>query len=157
MSDVREDYMYVVNQEVTERPLAIVCDLDGTIADNKWRDPYDMTNVLHDKIIWPIVDLADTLRKSLGAKLLITSARPAHQQTVEDTIEWLRLTPLKWDGLFMRDENDNRPDAEVKSDIYEAAIRPMYNVRYVIDDRNAVVKMWRSKGLTVLQPADGNF
>ena len=32
-----------------------------------------------------------------------------------------------------------------------------YNIKYVIDDRNQVVKMWRELGLTVLQVADGNF
>lgn len=149
--------MYTVNNEPLERPPAVLCDIDGTLADNKWRDPYDMTNVLHDGIIWPIVDLADTLKRQLGAKLLIMSARPAGSQVVTDTIEWLSHTSLAWDGLYMRAEGDNRPDAEVKAEIYDAAIFPNYNVKYVIDDRNSVVEMWRGKGLTVLQVADGNF
>lgn len=152
--------MYTVNNDPLERPPAIIVDIDGTIADNKWRDPYDMTNVLHDGIIWPIVDLALTLKHRFGAKLLITSARPAYPQTVTDTIEWLRHTNLTWDALFMRDAEEGpqrRADADVKAEIYEVAIRPNYKVLYVLDDRDAVVNMWRSKGLTVLQVADGNF
>lgn len=149
--------MYAVNNETQERQVALICDVDGTLADNKWRNPYDMANVLHDGIIWPVVDLVSTLQHRFGAKLLITSARPAFPQTVQDTTEWLRLTSLNWDGLYMRDATDQRPDEEVKADIYDAAIFPNYNVKYVIDDRDSVVKMWRSKGLTVLQVADGNF
>jgi hypothetical protein len=36
-------------------------------------------------------------------------------------------------------------------------IRPNYDVKYVIDDRDQVVDMWRSLGLRVLQVAPGNF
>jgi hypothetical protein len=150
------DYMHVINSQ-PERPPAIICDIDGTIADNKWRDPYDMSLVLNDGFFWPIIDLASMLQGNLGAKLLITSARPATTQTVADTQEWLGHTGLRWDALYMRNENDTRPDAEVKSDIYDVAIAPNYYVHYVLDDRNSVVEMWRSKGLTVLQTADGNF
>ena len=32
-----------------------------------------------------------------------------------------------------------------------------YNVKFVLDDRNRVVEMWRSLGLTCLQVADGDF
>lgn len=149
--------MHVINNEPRDRPLALICDVDGTIADNKWRDPYDMSLVLNDGFFWPIIDLASTLKRHLGAKLLITSARPAMPQTVQDTVEWLGLTGLTWDALFMRDAGDNRSDAEVKAEIYDAAIAPYYNVAYVLDDRNSVVEMWRSKGLIVLQTADGNF
>lgn len=149
--------MHVINTQALERPTAIICDIDGTIADNKWRDPYDMSLVLNDGYFWPIIDLASMLQRNLGSKLLITSARPATTQALADTQEWLSYTGLRWDALFMRNENDARPDAEVKSDIYDAAIAPNYHVQYVLDDRDSVVAMWRSKGLTVLQTAEGNF
>ena len=36
-------------------------------------------------------------------------------------------------------------------------IKDKYQVDYVLDDRNQVVEMWRSLGLTCLQVADGDF
>ena len=42
-------------------------------------------------------------------------------------------------------------------EIFENDIRPYYNIDYVLDDRNQVVEMWRSIGLTCLQVAEGNF
>jgi len=57
----------------------------------------------------------------------------------------------------MRSQGDTRPDEIVKREIYEEHIKPLYNVDFVLDDRNKVVKMWRSLGLKVLQVAEGNF
>ena len=50
-----------------------------------------------------------------------------------------------------------RQDAVVKREMFDAHIRDRYRVPYVIDDRNQVVNMWLSPGLTVLQVADGDF
>jgi hypothetical protein len=41
--------------------------------------------------------------------------------------------------------------------IYENLIKPEYNVLCTIDDRQRVVDMWRSIGLTCLQVDYGNF
>jgi len=57
----------------------------------------------------------------------------------------------------MRATGDNRKDSIVKKEIYEGIIKPVFDVKFVLDDRNQVVEMWRSLGLTVLQVADGNF
>ena len=57
----------------------------------------------------------------------------------------------------MRQNSDRRPDDVIKAEIYETCIEPYYNVLYVFDDRDRVVKMWREKGLTCLQVAEGNF
>ena len=57
----------------------------------------------------------------------------------------------------MRKTGDNRKDAIVKREIYETHIKDKYQVDYVLYDRNQVVEMWRSLGLTCLQVADGDF
>ena len=57
----------------------------------------------------------------------------------------------------MRAEGDNRKDAIVKMELFNKYIRHHYNVRRVYDDRQQVVDMWRSLGLTVLQVAPGQF
>jgi hypothetical protein len=45
----------------------------------------------------------------------------------------------------------------VKLEIFDREIRERYYVVGVFDDRNKVVSMWRSLGLTVYQVADGDF
>jgi adenylate cyclase class IV len=59
--------------------------------------------------------------------------------------------------LFMRQAGDNRDDRIVKREIYEREIKGRYNVRFVLDDRNKVVALWRDLGLPCFQVADGDF
>ena len=60
--------------------------------------------------------------------------------------------------LFMREKGDFRKDCYVKFELYHEEIAPAYDVKYVFDDRNQVVDMWRNGcKLTCLQVADGNF
>lgn len=59
--------------------------------------------------------------------------------------------------LFMRPSGDMRPDHVVKKELYLQHIEPFYKVKCVFDDRDQVVKMWRSLGLQVYQVAEGNF
>jgi hypothetical protein len=60
--------------------------------------------------------------------------------------------------LYMRPAKDNRRDDRIKAEIYKRDIKPRHGeVAYVVDDRNKVVRMWRSLGLTVLQCAEGDF
>ena len=60
--------------------------------------------------------------------------------------------------MLMRAEGDFRPDEQVKRELYETRVLPAFgHATYVLDDRDKVVRMWRSLGLTVLQVADGNF
>lgn len=57
----------------------------------------------------------------------------------------------------MRKSGDMRKDSIVKREMFDEHIRGRYNVNFVLDDRNQVVELWRSMGLTCLQVADGDF
>ena len=59
--------------------------------------------------------------------------------------------------LHMRKTGDSRKDCIVKKEIFDAEIKDKYYIEFILDDRDQVVKMWRSMGLTCLQVADGNF
>lgn len=52
--------------------------------------------------------------------------------------------------LFMRKDGDFRPDYEIKEDIYFDNIKNRYNIVFAIDDREAVVKMWRKNEIICL-------
>ena len=62
-----------------------------------------------------------------------------------------------YDELYMRKDEDRRADYIIKKEIYDEFIEPHYNVQFVLDDRDQIVKMWRGLGLKVLQCQFGDF
>lgn len=136
----------------------IIVDIDGTLALNTGgRSPFDWGRVGEDDVNNPVADLVSEFA-SLGYDIVLMSGR---DETCRDlTLDWLERHDIA-DGnnstLFMRSHGDNRKDAVVKLELFDAHVRDHFDVRYVIDDRNQVVAAWRSIGLPVLQVADGNF
>jgi hypothetical protein len=69
-------------------------------------------------------------------------------------VDWLVKHQLPVDLLLMREGGDTRVDSTVKREMYERHIAPVYEVKYVVDDRPQVCSMWRELGLTVMQVTD---
>lgn len=135
-------------------PKAVICDIDGTLAHMKDRSPYDWSRVGEDKIDPIIKNLLNTLKEK-HIKILFVSGR--NEVCRKETNEWLRENGIPHAPLFMRRENDSRQDSVVKREIFERCIRDLYDIEFVLDDRNQVVDMWRSLGLKCLQVQDGDF
>jgi len=135
-------------------PLAYIVDIDGTVALKGNRSPYDESRVLEDRGNVPVIRVIESLKKQ-RAKLLFVSGRT--DSCREMTENWLRYRGIIFDELWMRKTGDTRNDAVVKREIFDTHIRHAYYVAGVFDDRNRVVEMWRSLGLTVFQVADGDF
>lgn len=142
----------------TSKPLAIICDLDGTIAlHGNNRSPFDYGKVDHDAVNWPVAGIVQTYAER-GYTILYTSGRETLAR--ELTEKWLKENALPFDSphmLIMRPTGDHRNDAVVKRELFDNYIREHYNVKFVLDDRDRVVKMWRDLGLCCLQVAYGNF
>lgn len=134
--------------------LAVIVDIDGTIAEKGDRHPFDWARVGEDTVIGPIRELVKIF-EMFGWAILFVSGRS--DECMDETDAWLEDNDLDYEWLFMRDVGDYRPDEVVKREFYERDIEPEYDVKYVLDDRNKVVKMWRDLGLTVLQVAEGDF
>lgn len=138
----------------TSLPKTYIFDIDGTLSLLGLRNPYDVTRVLEDTENFPVTNLLRMLKKA-GYKIVITSGRS--DACREDTALWLKQKGLEFDALFMRKAGDERKDAIIKNEIFEASIRPFYNVEGVYDDRDQVVKMWRAIGLFCAQVEYGDF
>jgi predicted kinase len=138
---------------------AIICDLDGTLALLGDRNPYDASTCEQDDLNEPVsVILRQMMPRYLSSPtpaLILVSGRSSKYR--EQTVRWLYKHNIIWDFLFMRDEDDNRKDAVIKREIYEDSILGRYNVLFVLDDRDQVVDLWRSLGLTCLQVNYGDF
>lgn len=135
------------------KPIAVICDIDGTLAHMVNRGPYDPTKYLDDVRDDLVAWAFDAL--SVGAVRIIMSGRDEDYRA--DTELWLKRNEIEFDQLYMRPSGDKRNDAIVKQELYEAHVKDVYDVRCVLDDRNRVVDMWRANGLKVLQVADGDF
>lgn len=136
-------------------PEAVLVDIDGTLALIGDRSPYDMTRVSADRPHTAVITAVRAMQAS-GHRIVYCSGRSEDARF--DTVEWLKLhVGVPYEALLMRPLGDNRPDSEVKAEIFELEIRDRWRITAVFDDRNQVVRMWRALGLTVFQVAEGNF
>lgn len=133
-------------------PACVIVDIDGTIALMAGRGPFDWHSVHTDLPNEAVCSLV----RGIAEKVIFVSGRDSSCRT--STEKWLFDHGLI-DGadVHMRPEGDQRDDRIVKEEIYRREIEGKYNVRYVVDDRNKVVRLWRSLGLTCLQVAEGEF
>ena len=147
----------------------VIFDLDGTLAliDKRrdvstksngkldWDKFFDPSNIKLDVPNPPVVKLAQMLAED-GFTIIIFSGRT--DKTKFTTRSWLSNNRIPFHKLVMRDSKINHytPDDILKKDMLDKYI-DINDVFLVVDDRQKVVDMWRSLGLTVFQVADGNF
>lgn len=134
-------------------PSVVCVDIDGTLAHMADRSPYDYSKVSTDVVDETIRGIVNIY--SLDAGIIVVSGRK--DECRKETELWLRNNKIYFNELHMRKTDDNRPDYIVKKEIYNEHIKGKYNVLFVLDDRDQVVRMWREEGLKCLQVQEGNF
>lgn len=132
-------------------PDAIICDLDGTLALIGDRNPYDAAKCEQDLVNEPVRSILQTS----GKAIVFVSGR--EDKFKPQTLAWLEKHNIYFESLHMRRAGDTRKDSIVKQEIYDEFILNKYNVAFVLDDRDQVVKVWRDLGLTCLQVDYGDF
>lgn len=132
--------------------LAIIVDIDGTVAHMNGRSPYDYSKVSTDTID----ESVKMIVKSLYAEAHIVFVSWRKSECRDETFAWLKEHFNMHFELHMRKEDDDRNDAIVKREILEELIKQYYIVAS-IDDRDRVVKMFRESWIKCLQVQEGNF
>jgi hypothetical protein len=135
---------------------AIIVDLDGTMCLFDNRGPFDYHKCDTDLPNKPVLDIVQRYQKDPEFTVIFVSGR--EDAAKDKTLIWLKKY-LGYDPqhLFMRRTKDWRKDTVVKKELYEAHIKGKYTILFVLEDRDQVVKMWRSEGLTCFQVAEGDF
>lgn len=156
-------------------PYCVIFDLDGTLAHIYDRSPYDgkscgsdlvneSVKFLFDLQLDPIkqtkynhvwVDKVRDQRYGEGFRKIILSGRNGESQP--ETEKWLLDNGIHYDELHMRKPGDTRKDSVIKRELFEEHIKDKYNVLFIVDDRDQVVDLWRSMGITCLQCNYGTF
>jgi hypothetical protein len=141
---------YIPNANLPE---CYIFDIDGTIAENVSRSPYEWLRVEEDK---PHMDVIRILQE-LGewSSIILLSGRDAVCR--KHTERWLNKHGVSYTALHMRPEGNNIKDSALKHDLFHEHVAPFYNVRGVFDDRQQVVDVWRKMGLRCYQVAPGDF
>lgn len=133
---------------------AIIVDIDGTLAHIVDRSPYDWDRVSEDELDDGVRHIVNHARQD--SQVIVLSGRDG--SCYEDTYNWLVENDVKFDVLYMREEGDVRPDWIVKHELFQRHVAGRYRIRYVLDDRDQVVHLWRNRlGLPTYQVAEGNF
>ena len=135
---------------------AIICDLDGTLSINDHgRSFFEADDCDKDSLNEPV---ALVLKLAIMAGIQIINLSGREDKYSEPTQRFLSNHNLSNDTvLIMRETGDNRADDIIKWEIYQEHIEPNYDIHFILDDRQQVVDMWRSKGLTCFQVAAGKF
>ena len=142
-------------QQDESLPKAIICDLDGTLALLKGRNPYTADDCDKDELNRPVADLVK-LKAGTGTKILLLSGRLDTYQ--DKTEKWLAIHKIPYDFLKMRAAGDTRKDAVIKAEFYDTHVKGKYFIEFVLDDRNQVVDLWRNTlRLPCFQVFYGNF
>ena len=149
----------------------VIFDLDGTLAliddrraistkDNgkmDWDTFFDPKNIQLDKPNWPVILMAQTLKKA-GHRIVIFSGRS--KATKNATRDWLKGLDVPFDVLKMRPTDGGlkwMKDDLLKKKWLDDLFPNTDDIICVFDDRDKVVQMWRDNGITCFQVADGNF
>lgn len=142
----------------------VIFDIDGTLADvdhrrhfviGKKKDFDAFYDAMVDDTVKVAIQELNHMCKRCNHKIIICTGRPEKYRSI--TVEWLRDNCVYFDELHMRpDEMRFKPDFEIKQNMLNG-INDKHNVIFAVDDRNQVVDMWRSNGVTCLQVADGDF
>ena len=139
----------------------IIVDIDGTLAHiADGRSPYDASRAMNDSLD-DAVSVITAMFYNHGYKVIILTGRGEEHREV--TEKWLELHNVEYDELYTRldtdvdDKGNKLEDSIVKERLFRTHIEPRFNVKFVLDDRDRVVNMWRRIGLKCLQVEDGAF
>ena len=145
----------------------VIFDLDGTLAIIDERRQKAMKP--NGKLNWDKFSSDELIKKDLPNIPVIKTAKLFHQsgfkiyvlsgrseKTKQITTKWLKYHDVPFDVLKMRAKNDTRPDEIIKKEfILQPSI--LENIFLILDDREKVVKMWRSLELPCFQVNEGLF
>lgn len=137
------------------KPKAVIFDIDGTTFHRDkgpgGRDPYDMTRVGEDLPNMPVLQIARLICDggSMGdVTVIFVSGRDESARKATAAALELYYGPEFY--LYMREENDMRPDETIKFLLLQH-LQEKWDIIATFDDRNRVVDMWRANGITCFQ------
>ena len=145
-------------------PSAYIFDVDGTLANV---DPYlhhvrgsnRDYEAFHEASIdaLPNIEVVEMLNHAFFDQMHVIIVTSRKEKWRGLTSYWLAKNDIGHHALYMRSDDDNRPDYEVKKDIL-LKIKNHWNVIHAVDDNPNVIRLWENYGIptTKIGTWDGN-
>lgn len=135
--------------------MLVIVDIDGTLAIRGGRGPFEWDLADLDAPNHVVVEVVRAL-SIVGHEIAFISGREERIRNVTEA--WLNNHVRVAGPLFLRRSGDTRPDRQVKEEIFERELLSRSETFLVLDDRDQVVEMWRSRpGVICFQVAEGKF
>ena len=133
----------------------ILCDIDGTIADNDHRQHFlqgkkdwdgFFSELINDE---PIDSIIEMLNQEViaGNSIVFVTGRPERYRY--STNLWLRDNLNFNYDLFMRSNGDKRNKLAVKKDIFLQYLKNM-DIKFCIDNDKDLIDQWRELGIETI-------
>ena len=150
------------------KPTAVIFDVDGTLANvdsilhhlvkHKNRDTEVFKKDfyrfhLESVNVPPRQEVVDMVHKAVedGHHIIVVTARA--EQWRPHTSMWLALNKIPSNALFMRRQNDQRKDYNVKKSILKH-IQQAWDVVHAVDDNPNVIQLWEENGISTTKIGD---
>ena len=134
--------------------LAYIFDVDGTLANV---DPYlhyvrgsnRDYEAFHEASIdaLPNIEVVEMLNHAFFDQMHVIIVTSRKEKWRGLTSYWLAKNDIGHHALYMRSDEDDRPDYEVKKDIL-LKIKNHWNVIHAVDDNPNVIRLWENYGIT---------
>ena len=172
-AELLRDKLYgcIRKTEIEDIP-TVIFDIDGTLADithrvhlaqaKKFNEFFDamVDDVPNKPIVALLNGILNTGSLDTYLQVIYCTGRPEKyrsvtQSFINDIQGYSRDCPL----LMRPNKQRSVPDYEIKQGMLDGILNHVSkeNILYAVDDRQQVVDMWRSNGITCLQCAVGNF
>lgn len=148
------------------KPEAVIFDVDGTLADvspyiHYVRNIHNDLNFkkdfdkFHEESInalpnYNVVEMLNNAFFDQKHIIIVTSRKETWRGL---TSHWLAKNDIGHHALYMRKDDDLRPDYEVKKDILNK-INQHWNVVHAVDDNPAVLRLWFEHGIETTKIGD---
>ena len=136
--------------------MTIIIGLEGVLARHEWRLPLIESEgwqayheaASRDAPNEPMVDLVRAMSLR-GCYVACITARP--QSWYSATSKWMLRHGLLIDTIYMRADDDFRPDAAFRSTAVKEILDKAKNVLFAIDDAEKACDVYRAAGIPTLQ------
>lgn len=135
------------------KPKAHIYDVDGTLANvdsylHYVRGPNKDYDAFHEASIdaLPNIEVLEMLNNSVADEysvIIVTSRKEKYRGL---TSMWLAKNKIRSHALFMRENDDNRPDYEAKKDMLDK-ITQLWDVTHAVDDNPNVIRLWEDNNI----------
>ncbi len=134
----------------------ILCDIDGTIANNDHRQHFlqgkkdwdgFFSELINDEPIFPIINKVIE-EHDAGKDIIFLTGRPERYRY--STTLWLKEYFNFELKILMRKDNDQNNKLKVKKEIFEKNFR-VNDIDYVIDNDIELLKQWEDMGIDVYE------